>query len=353
MSSPAADSLDATRYTLRVDEATLIVPCVSFVLCLDKTDRTNLQEFHDRGLEALGGAVTHYRAEQMKGRAPITARTRRMLQTWIDKPTAGKQYYLEYYGCADEGGVTGAGLSIDLTPRTYAGKTPEFWKQWMASWKKLYDDGVRQLLPCTVLRITCPLDHPLARPDLLVNWSESLRLVDSGEFASGYAGYALNVHTSVGSMNLQRLMNERLAALVLQYPGFDWHNTYSIVDKLLPFDPQHETFRPLIKRANWICLLSERSLAHLGGRQHVEASLAASSAPGDIAVRDAGSGMMIRAGSAPQTGDLPGGDRVPLFRSVAKVIRPVRLDAIGGLGAGFPDHRAQDWLDAFDKDSPA
>src|SRR5262249_46652473 len=45
MNSPAAGSLDATRYTLRVDEATLVVPCVSFVLCLDKTDQTGLLEF--------------------------------------------------------------------------------------------------------------------------------------------------------------------------------------------------------------------------------------------------------------------------------------------------------------------
>jgi len=352
MSSPAADSLDATRYTLRVDEATVIVPCVSVVLCLDRTDRTGLQEFHDRGLEALGGAVTHYRAEQMKSRATITARTRRMLQTWLDKPTAGKQYYLEYSGCADENGVSGAGLSIDLTPRTYEGKTPEFWTRWIASWTKLYDDGVRKLLPCTVLRVTFPLDHPLADPDALVNWIASLRLVNSGEFASGYAGYALNFHGSVGSMNLQRLMKERLTALVLQYPGFDWHNTYTIVDKLLPFDPPKQTFLPLIKRANWISLLSERSIAHLGGRQRVEESLAASGGPGNIAVRDAGTGMMIRAGLAPQTGDLPRGDGIPLFRSVAKVIRPVRLDAIDGLGDGFPDDRAQEWLEAFDKGNP-
>ncbi len=38
-------------------------------------------------------------------------------------------------------------------------------------------------------------------------------------------------------MDVERLMNERLAALVLQHPGFDWHNTHYIVDQLLPFDP--------------------------------------------------------------------------------------------------------------------
>ena len=350
MNSPAVGSLDVDRYTLRVDETTAITPCVSVVLCLDKTDQAGVQQFHDRGLEALAGAVTHYRAEQMKARAPITARTRRMLQTWLARPTAGKQYYLEFYGCADEHGVTGAGLSIHLTPRTYAGKPPEFWKQWIASWKKLYDDGVRRLLPSTILRITFPPDHPLANPDRLLAWVEALHLVSAGEFASGYAGYALNHYGSVGSTNLQQLMNERLAALVLQYPGFDWHNTYDMVDRLLPFDPQTETFLPLIKRANWLCLISERAIAHLGGRRRVEESLAAS--PG-IDAHAAGNGMIIRAGSAPQTGDLPRGDNIPLFRSVAKVIRPVRLETLPGLGSGFPDDRAQAWLEAFDTGSPA
>jgi hypothetical protein len=350
MNPPPAESIDPARYLLRVDQTTAIVPCLSVVLCLDKTEPTGLQEFHDRGLEALGGAVSHYRAEQMKGRAAITRRSRSMLQTWLARPTAGKQYYLEYFGCADEHGVTGAGLSIDLTPRSYAGKTPEFWKKWIASWKKLYDEGVRHLLPCTILRITFPLDHPLASPDACLAWIKSLRLVSSGEFASGYAGYALNYHESVGSMNLQQLMNERLAALVLQHPGFDWLNTYDVVERLLPFNPRTETFLPLIKRTNWVCLVSERAIAHLGGRERVKESLAASAG---IDVDDVGTGIAVRAGAAPQIGDIPLGDTIPLFRSVAKVLRPVRMEALPGPGRGFPDERAQEWLEAFDKGSPA
>ncbi len=40
MNSQAADAIDAARYTLRIDEATAIVPCVSFVLCLDRMERS-------------------------------------------------------------------------------------------------------------------------------------------------------------------------------------------------------------------------------------------------------------------------------------------------------------------------
>jgi hypothetical protein len=350
MSPPRADSLDPARYTLRVDEVSLIVPCVSVVLCLDRTDQTGLEEFHDRGLEALGGAATHYRAEQMKGRAPITARTRTMLRTWLARPTAGKQYYLEYFGCAEEHGVTGAGLAIHLTPRTYAGKTPEFWRKWLASWKTLYEQGARNLLPSTILRLTFPLDHPLADPDRLADWIRRLRLVTSGEFGSGYAGYALNHHASAGSMNRQQLMNERLAALALQHPGFDWHSPHDIMGRLLPFDPRTETFLPLIKRVNWISLLSERAIAHLGGRAYVKASLG--SAAG-VEVSDVGTGISIRAGMAPHIGDMPSGDVLPEFRSVARVIRPVRMETIPGPGSGFPDDRAQEWLEAFEKGSSA
>jgi TseV toxin immunity protein TsiV len=350
MSSPRADALDDARYTLRVDEANLIVPCVSVVVCLDRTDQAGLQEFHDRGLEALGGAATHYRAEQMKGRASITARTRAMLQTWLAKPTAGKQYYLEYFGCSEEYGVTGAGLSIHLTPRTYAGKTPEFWHKWLASWRTMYEQGVRNLLPSTILRLTFPTDHPLASPDALADWIARLRLVTSGEFGSGYAGYALNCHASVGSMNLQQLMHERLAALVLQHPGFDWHSPHDIMDRLLPFDPRRGTFLPLIKRANWISLISERAIAHLGGRDDVKESLG--SAAG-VEVSDVGTGISIRAGAAPHIGDTPSGDVLPTLRSVARVIRPVRMETIPGPGSGFPDDRAQEWLEAFDRGSSA
>jgi len=88
VNSRITDAIDAAHYTLRVEETTAIVPCVSLVLCLDRMDPTGVQEFHDRGLEALGGAVTHYRAEQMKRRAPITARTRKMLQTWLARASS-------------------------------------------------------------------------------------------------------------------------------------------------------------------------------------------------------------------------------------------------------------------------
>src|SRR5262245_37941313 len=60
MHSQATVSIDPARYTLRLDGVTAIVPCVSVVLCLDGTDDpAGIQEFHDRGVEVLGGAVTH------------------------------------------------------------------------------------------------------------------------------------------------------------------------------------------------------------------------------------------------------------------------------------------------------
>jgi hypothetical protein len=145
------------------------------------------------------------------------------------------------------------------------------------------------------------------------------------------------------------MMNERLAALVHRHPGFDWDNTYDFVGRLLPFDPRTETFLPLIKRTNWVCLLSERTISHLGGRDRVKARLAASPA---VLVDDVGTGMVIRAGLAPQIGDIPE-DRIPLFRSVAKVLRPVRMETIVGPGSAFPDDRAQEWLEAFDEGNPA
>ena len=42
----------------------------------------------------------------------------------------------------------------------------------------------------------------------------------------------------------------------LQAQLADWATVpVDIVDRLLPFDPRTETFLPLIKRTNWVCLL--------------------------------------------------------------------------------------------------
>ncbi len=50
INSRTTDSIDAAHYTLQIEQTTAIVPCVGFVLCLDRMDPAGVQEFHDRGL---------------------------------------------------------------------------------------------------------------------------------------------------------------------------------------------------------------------------------------------------------------------------------------------------------------
>ena len=348
MNVPRPPQIRPEECTVSIAGETALAPCVSVVLCLDETDGPGIQEFHDLGLSALGLAATHYRANEMSSRARVTARVRSQLQTWLARPSPGKSYYLAYYGCDDARGVTAAGLSVDLVPRSFAGKPVGHHERWLASWARMAEQGadVRRLLPCTVLRLTLPLDHPLAEPAALGRWVANLRLVQSGEFASGYAGYALNRHESVVAEDVKVPMNERLAALSLRHPGFDWHNTYVIQNRLLPYDVATRDFVPLVKRVNWLTLLSARAVARLDGADRVAHRLRG--APDVAVVPLDGGGLLLRAGPAPQLGDLAAGDTISAYRAVAAVVRPVRLDAIDGPGEGFPDDRAQEWLDAFD-----
>lgn len=115
-----------------------------------------------------------------------------------------------------------------------------------------------------------------------------------------------------------------------------------------PYEPTLHDHLPLAKRANWLTLLSGRTVRWLGGAEKIEAGLRARA--GDVTVAGLGGGALaVRAGAEPAPGDVERGEFLPAYRAVASAVRSVRLDDVHFLGEGFPDDRAQAWLEAFDR----
>lgn len=345
-------NIDWANFVLKVDEVTLIAPCLKFVLYLDNTDDAGILDFYERSINALGNFITHYKAENMKRRARFDARASTMVPTWFKRPRSGKTYFMQLSGCDENQGISSALIELSVDRRPLQKLTPEQVVSRKNNWKILYEQQGCKFSPsASALRVTLPLEHELAIPSKFLSWVLDFKLAKEWPFLSGHSGYALNHYEAIGSSIIREQMQKQLGSLCLRYPGLDWHNIGGVEAHLLRYEPEWMDktgyFLPLIKRLNWLTLICSGTIDSLGGQSKLQETLGADL---PIHLHMLKHGLAIQAGNMPKLGDIAHRDFLPAYRRVAKVLRPVRLEAIPGLGRGFSDAAANEWLNAFDKD---
>jgi hypothetical protein len=328
-------SFDWSALRCEKDGEVIVAPCIAFTMWFRATESAMLLDFYERALDALGPALTHYRAESMKQPAPITPRARTMVPTWLRKPAALKFYFARFQGAED---VHGASLEIYFqdTPRL----SPAQQERYRRNLPALVEQGfVVNGLPTSTFRVTLPVDHPLAAPDRLARWALEFQAAKAGEFVTGGCDYSLNYDDGVWAAARQQAR-----AACLRHPGLDYW-AFPMHLWLHRYQPQAQEVLPLVKRAGWITLANERSVAYLGGEAKLAEALR-----GDPSVRlhRLAHGLAIQSGEGPRLGDLSRLD-VP-YRAVAAAIRPVRIDRVGA--AGQEDEWMTEWLGMLDRPPP-
>jgi len=339
---------DATRSELQLEirGRLLLAPCLEFAVYLDTPLDESTLEFFERSMAALGLRITTYVAETMKRPAPVDDKAKTLVPTWVKRPRLGKSYYALFSGASPSGGTAAASIKLVLIARPKL--SPEEQQAYLASMKQFYE-GQGSIFgpPVTSLRVTIPLDHALAEPSQFREWVLGFSVVRGQRFVSGHAGLAINQDEAVSDPALRNPMEGRLAALCLRHPGLDWDDTGSVQNFLLRWDRALSDFLPQVKRVNWFTFISDRALVRLGEREQLAKTLGSDPA---IAVHPLGQGVCIQAGPAPQLGDIGRGDFLPTYRRVAAALRPIRLEKHSGVGRGFTDDRAMDWLNGLDRD---
>jgi hypothetical protein len=331
-----------------VGEATVVTPCAGFVLFLDLTDDAGLLDFYGRAREALGDRLTHYQAESMKGFSRLNARGNAMVPTWFTQPRKGKaDYYMQMSEGDPDEGVAASRVELSVYRRPAAEWTPEEEAKELARRKKALEEK-RFITPrvASMLRVTLPLDHPLAEPPRFRDWALGFQLVRSGPVFSAYCGYALNFYRQAARSSLYGPAQKLLASLCLRHPGFDWDGG-GVQPRVLRYQPELPGFLPLVKRVSWLNLVCDKTVNFLGGRDQLRARLGGEHS---VTVQDLDHGLVIQAGPAPQIGDVGRRDFVPPYRQVEAVLRPARIDDVDGLGGGFMAGATNEWLNAFVKD---
>jgi hypothetical protein len=333
--------LDAARFTTRLDDKLAVTPCLEFVLYLDVTDDQAMLDFYERCRSALGGQLTHFQAEGMRGYAKLNTRGNSLVPTWFKQPRPGKiDYHMSFAGCDLNEETSPATLLMRVMRRTATDA-----EQQLAKMRMLKQSGRRlPFYPTTDLRLTLPLDHPLAEPARLRDWVLEFDLLESATGFSGFAGYALNHMDIVTDSDHRQLSVQSLASLCRRYPGLGMFDG-SAQSKIFRYRPDQGDILPRIKRANWLTLLCDRTVDAAGGADSLRSALGRDL---PIEMDRLPHGFWIQAGPAPQHGDLAQRDFIPAYRRVAGALHGVRIEEIDSLGKEFMSTAANAWLNALD-----
>src|SRR5512142_2679977 len=101
-----AETFDWSKLRVELEGETVVAPCLAFTLWFRVTDFPVMLDFDERVMQALGSTFTHYKAEDMKRPAKITARARTMIASWLRKPADYKSYFARLQGSPDVSGTT-------------------------------------------------------------------------------------------------------------------------------------------------------------------------------------------------------------------------------------------------------
>jgi hypothetical protein len=182
------------------------------------------------------------------------------------------------------------------------------------------------------LTIALPLgfltERPADFPELALRWSRRLQPFH------GYGGIGvLTMHDGA----LAQMHEEEVFGIAQRFPGLE-------VD--YPMDHSIWTQRG-VKGGNWITVLSDHWVEKLGGVEKIRQALGTE----PFRVNEYPGGVLILAGSIPETGDRNREIDVPNYRKLARVLKPLRTTHHPGVQStpgAFRWHEFEAWLARFD-----
>ncbi|MGJ3703000.1 type VI immunity family protein [Variovorax sp. AFSI2.2] len=185
--------------------------------------------------------------------------------------------------------------------------------------------------PCFVVRMMLPVEWG-SEPE------EVMGLVQNAlaefPFKGGHCGYSLVWEET--DISLEREVCAWAAPLLRRHPGLGYGDAITL---------SNAADRGLVA-VNWLTFLEAEMAEILGG----QAALA-HRAPADVSVLPLGKGgVMLRAGDAPQLGDVNRQNLLPAYHAAGQLVAPVTApdEALDDLAInGMSEEDAHDWLRRF------
>lgn len=334
----------ADELTWAEDGVSLVCPSLRLEIAVPWAEGPDVLDFHRRSREALGDLLRFVDTGSGKLK-PVTAKTEEQIRTWCEQPVPypKKQYFWIQRSAAQ--GVTPAELYVDFVMRPYEAPTEQMFERWRKP-------DARPNLRYSTLAVAFPLDHPLAQPEQFLAWIGELDAIRHNRFISATAGYCLLRANDAPTFDGGQRAGDRAGALLLRHPGLDiarWVRAELAVHDVEYVELMHQALaKPLIRRANWLNFLDSEQVALLGGADALRNRFASHPA---IRLTQFDRGILIRAGDAPQLGDVAAGHFPEEYCEVAKVLEPLRAPKIkfSGLGATFDRDGEAFWFKALER----
>jgi hypothetical protein len=184
--------------------------------------------------------------------------------------------------------------------------------------------------PMGLAQLCLPVAYVSETPERLLNLMK--KLTDGADFESGHAGYSLNWN-DLGEHAFEA--KQKMGQIARRYLGVDLHEHGLTLGAMLNTTPSE------IKCINWLTLLGTSLTERVGGMARLESKLSSK-----CEVHPLSSGVIIRAGERPTTGDRKQPTELAPYRSVGKLLAPFRfVDHPPFFGSGAQTAR---WLARFD-----
>lgn len=185
--------------------------------------------------------------------------------------------------------------------------------------------------PRFIFRIALPIELG-NNPDAVLKFA--LDALKDFPLENGYCGYSFIWNQA--DKSLEKQVCDWSAPLLLRHPGFGFGNAVKI---------SNAADRGVVV-VSWLTFLGSRITAYLGGKDALE-----SKCPPEISVYPLGKeGVLLRAGIAPELGDVNRQELLPAYRAVGRLVAPCRttdeaFDDVQVLG--MSEEVAYDWLRRF------
>jgi hypothetical protein len=301
--------------------------------------------FHDAAQQLIGDRLGWYSTGSGKW-TRRTARTGSIVPTWCRDPKPWQPHVYTFIAQDVNMGIGDVELKIHYAARPLRPPPPELLPRLL--------QGMALPRYHTELSLALPVDHDIVTSGAVVDWIRNAAPVVDPSFIGAVAGWAIDVPHNPPAPALGPVARARAGALLQKHPGLTCYSHMALGLACLQWDLEYArakgaaTPRPYIPRADWITVLNADQVGLLGGDAELRASLA-DGGP-SIEVESAGSGILIRAGAAPQVGDLSVGyvpaDYIAVSKAVARVALP--LGAFKPqLSQSFSDEGLRIWFDAL------
>jgi hypothetical protein len=346
MTTVSSDPWDEFRLDTE-DGHGLIRPRFQMTFRVEYPRPETILQFHDAAQQLIGDRFGWYDTGSGK-RTRRSARSDSMVATWCRDPKPWPPHVYTFIALDVKEGIGEAELEIQYAARPL--RPPP------AEWLPRLLQGMALPRYHSTLSLSLPVDHPLVTSGAVVDWIRDAAPVHDPSFIGAVAGWAIDVPQNPPGPSQGPVARARAGALLQRHPGLTCYSHMGLGLACLQWDVEYArakgaaTPRPYIPRADWITVLNGDQVALLGGEAALRASLAAGS-PG-IDIEPAGSGVLVRAGAAPQVGDLSVGHVPAEYAAVAKAIAPVTLPMSAfdpQFGPAFREHGLRTWFDALAK----